>query len=397
MIWTSNDYTGGQVSNFSSWGPTYDLRSAPSFGGPGRSIMSTYLNHAVVTLGGTSMAAPFVAGAAALLSQARGTLDPHTLQVLLASTAKQPEGSHPPMQAGAGLVQLWDAAQTKGILSTPSISFNDSEHHLDTVVITLQNTGDTDAVYELDYSAVDTLYSLGPDGLIASAPLDRMNAPADIKFDETSVSVSAGGKAEITIRCAQPGGVDSSRWPIYSGYITLNGTNGDDLSIPYIGNAGSMRSGSIISDDVVFTSPRFDADDVVTVPPPGNAPPNASSWDDLSISIFTKLPTRILRYDIITPISAVGNGTAAAVNGTTEEWLGRRTYGQIWGSPYAVFSRESASSITFAGFLKDGKALPEGRYAILISALRLFAISESEDVENWETVETAPFYLRYQQ
>lgn len=400
VIWTTNNETGGHVSSYSSWGPTFDLRSAPSFGGPGRSIMSTYLQNGqgVATLGGTSMAAPFVAGAAALLSQARGTLDPGTLQVLLASTAVQPRGPHLPMQAGAGLIQLWDAAQVKGVLSVPSISFNDSDHHMDEVAFTLRNTGNTDAIYELGHTAMETIYAMGQDGTLSGAPLDTVDAPADITFAAGQVSVPAGGVVDIRVRCTQPQGVEKGRWPIYSGYITLDGTNGDALSIPYIGNAGSMREGTIISEDVVFLSPDFGPEDVVTLPRPGDAPPPESSWDDLSITVTTMLPARILRYDIVVPPAIPGsNGTAATPCGhAREEWLGRKTYGQIWGSPYAVFPREMGSSVTFAGFLATGRPLPEGRYAILISALRLFAEPGSADVEDWQTVETVPFVLRYQ-
>ena len=78
------------------------------------------------------------------------------------------------------------------------------------------------------------------------------------------------------------------------------------------------------------------------------------------------------------------------------EWLGRKTYGPIWGTPVSVFARSKGSSVTFAGFLANGTALPEGRYALLISALRLFAPTDSVDEKDWQTVESAPFNLRYQ-
>lgn len=401
VVWSNNEATGGQVSNYSTWGPTYDLRTGPTFGGPGRSIMSTYLQNGqgVATLGGTSMAAPFVAAAASLLSQARNTSDPSTLQNLLASTAIQPRGPESPLRAGAGLIQLWDAAQVKGVLSVSGISFNDSDNQPEEVTFILHNTGDSDAVYELGHTAVSTIYSMTQEGRLANAPFEVVNAYADIALAADQALVSAGGEAKITVRCTPPQGVEKARWPIYGGYITLNSTNGDALSVPYVGNAGSMREGVIINDEAVTFWPRFGAEDVVTLPRPTT--PGNSSYDDLSMNVNPYLPAKVLRFDIVAP-AAPSNGTVDPPSNSsdalpTEEWLGRKTYGQTWASPYAILAARGGISATFGGFLANGDILPVGRYAILASALRLFADPASEDEADWQVVETVPFLLQYQE
>jgi hypothetical protein len=363
--------------------------------------MSTYLQNGqgVATLGGTSMAAPLVAAAAALLSQARNTSDPSTLQNLLASTAIQPRGPGSPLQAGAGLIQLWDAAQVKGILSVSGISFNDSDNHPEEVTFILHNTGDLDAVYELGHTAVSTIYSMTPEGRLANAPFEVIDAYADITFAADQALVSAGGEAKITVRCTPPEGVGKARWPIYSGYITLNSTNGDALSIPYVGNAGSMREGIIIDDEAVTFWPRFSAEEVVTLPRPTT--PDNSSYNDLSMNVNPYLPAKVLRFDIVAP-AAVSNGTIDPPSNSsnalpTGEWLGRKTYGQTWASPYAILAAPSGISALFGGFLANGELLPAGRYAILTSALRLFADPASDDEADWQVVESVPFLLRYQE
>ncbi|KAI6252172.1 hypothetical protein MCOR19_011210 [Pyricularia oryzae] len=394
VVWSTNNKTGGYVSSFSSWGPTLDLRPAPVFGGPGRSILSTYLHNGgqgVATLGGTSMAAPFVAASAALLLQAfNHTLDPQTLQTLLASTAIHSIGNPHPLQAGAGLVQLWDAMHIKGVLSAPSIAFNDSDHHVAEARLTLRNTDAAPAVYRLSHTAAATIYAMGPgaDGL-ASMPLQLVDGPASISFAADSVSVPAGGEAEIVVRCAPPLGLEAARWPIYSGRVQLNGSNGDVLSVPYVGNAGSMRRAVVLTSDQVFVSPPLSAGAVVTLP--GGS--GSSSSGAMVVTAYPRLPTRVMRYDVVVPTGANGTGVVGP-NGTTP-WLGYKTFGQMMGSPQAVFAKGAAGSISFTGLMAGGRRLQEGRYSILVSALRLFGQPDRADVGDWQTVETVPFELRY--
>jgi len=61
----------GRVSAFTSWGPTFELKLAPSFGSPGGGILSTWPvalgSYAVAS--GTSMATPLVASIVSLVSQ----------------------------------------------------------------------------------------------------------------------------------------------------------------------------------------------------------------------------------------------------------------------------------------------------------------------------------------
>lgn len=105
-------------------------------------------------------------------------------------------------------------------------------------------------------------------------------------------------------------------------YITLNGTNGDALSILYIGNVGLMYNGTVIKEDEVFFSPCFETEDVVTLPRLGDIPPPLS-FNDLSIMVFPMLPM----YIIITLPSVSGNSTSRPLISFVGEWLGCKTYG----------------------------------------------------------------------
>lgn len=97
------------VARFSSRGPSYWGEIKPEIAAPGVNIVSSFPGGGYRSADGTSMAAPHVAGVAALLLQADPTLTPDQLEVLLTGTA-EPLGSVVPNQAtGWGLVNAYAA------------------------------------------------------------------------------------------------------------------------------------------------------------------------------------------------------------------------------------------------------------------------------------------------
>lgn len=107
----SDPYQYG-VSYFSSRGPTGDGRSKPDLVAPGEKILSTVLNGTVASMDGTSMAAPHVSGAAALLLSRNNELmgKPNVIKQVLCNTASD-LGRERSFQ-GAGLLDTLRALQS---------------------------------------------------------------------------------------------------------------------------------------------------------------------------------------------------------------------------------------------------------------------------------------------
>ncbi|KAH7317027.1 peptidase S8/S53 domain-containing protein [Stachybotrys elegans] len=393
----ANTLNGGLVHSTSTWGPTWELDMKPDVVTVGAGVLSTYPlamgGYAVQS--GTSMSTPLAAAIYALIAQARGTTDPTELRRVLSSTAKRIVWAPDPSaglasvaQQGAGFSQAYDAAFVKTLLSVSSIAFNDTDHLLNSTQFSIENLGTEDMSYDIGHVPAVSLYTFNTQSQQPSRyPNPVADGHAELSFSSTRVSVPAGGSIKITVMPNPPSTLDAIRLPVYSGFITINGTQSDggagrneSLSVPYLGVTGSMFSTPIF-DRSLFAMYNLSQLIQTSIPngtfyiphPDSDAPANPLVGFPF-MQLRTRLGTREFRLELV------------AADGPS----------QVVGSPAGFprqFSTRSVNSHHFVGRLSDGSVVPEGRYYFRAQALKVFG--DPSDPDAWESESFDTFNLVY--
>jgi len=191
--------TAGLISSFSSYGLSPDLALKPDIGAPGGDIYSTFPLElgGYATRGGTSMAAPHVAGAAALLVEARPNTPSQAVRGILQNSADPALWSlapgygllEPVHRQGAGMLDIDDAILSTTKIEPGKISAGEGEAGPFAQVLTIENNADTAVTYDLSYvNAITT------DGVITPG---FWLSDQGVSFSADSVTVAAHGTATL--------------------------------------------------------------------------------------------------------------------------------------------------------------------------------------------------------
>ncbi|KDN79908.1 S8 family serine peptidase [Streptomyces sp. SudanB52_2052] len=210
------------LADFSSRGPGMDGALKPDVTAPGVDITAASAPGNLIaqdvgekpagymTISGTSMATPHVAGAAAILKQQHPEWKYAELKGALTGSTKG--GKYTPFQQGSGRIQVDQAIKQSVIAEPASVSFGVQQWpHTDdkpvTKELTYRNLGTKDVTLKLASTATN------PKGQAAPAGFFKLGA--------TSVTVPAGGKASVpfTVNTKLGGTVDGA----YSSYVTATG------------------------------------------------------------------------------------------------------------------------------------------------------------------------------
>lgn len=381
-----NTATGGFLSTYTSWGPTYEVDVKPQLAAPGGLILSTYPRAlgSYAVLSGTSMACPLAAAITALVAQVRGTFDPTELESVLSATSNPNlfnDGATtspflaPVAQQGSGLLQAYDAAHTKTVLSVSSISFNDTDNIIETTNFTIKNTGTEEVTYSVANAIAASGYTLDTGSIFPGIfPNELVATGASLSFSEDKVTVPAGGEVAVEVTVTPPG-LAGERLPVYSGYITLNGTNGDSLSLPYLGVVGSLHNATVLSAaDTYLTR----SDDANLAPIAAN---QTFTFSNGTAAVFPEVFLGLVLGSSLVKIEAI---PAGGYNSSS--------LGNIYGFPQSYLPR-GGSVWTWNGALEDGSLAPAGTYTLLASVLHIFG--DSTDSADYDTSETVSFSIKY--
>jgi minor extracellular serine protease Vpr len=408
MTWTNSvtselNPTGNLISSFSSWGLAADLSFKPDIGAPGGSIRSTLPleQGGFGNLSGTSMASPHVAGAVALLLQARPRTGPDEVQERLQNTARpHPFGSVTSSfidavhRQGAGMLQIDDAVLSGVVVAPSSLALGEIESGSVTRWLRLrQDDGDDGHGHRWrrhgrrdhdgdhrdhegdhrdhegdhrdregdDDDDMPVTYTLGHQPAIATGAdtfaISLFASFARVTFSQPTVTVGGDETALVGVRITPPGPSSPAR--LFGGYITLTPSDGGPvLRVPYAGYNGDYQAIQALTP----TPNKFPWLAKVVGPNLVNQPTGAAftmQGDDVPFILF-HLNHQVAEFKLEVFDVATGRSVHFADD---ERFVGRN-------SSATAFFAITWDGTTFKRPNGKTKAVPNGTYQIDLSILK---------------------------
>ncbi|SCL46954.1 Subtilase family protein [Micromonospora eburnea] len=220
-VTVSGEDATDRIASFSSRGPDPRWRLKPEIVAPGVEILSSVptalWEPGVYRFSGTSMAAPHVAGAAALLRQLWPDASAERITAALIGSATAVPDAGPGV-AGAGRLNIPAALSATVTADPPALSFGLADMSPGGVqaadTVTLRNDGDRPARLRLG---------------IVPGP----GSPGQVRVEPAQVTVPAGGSASVTVRVTADAPEQGSG--DVTGWLTVDAPNkSSDLRVPYL-------------------------------------------------------------------------------------------------------------------------------------------------------------------
>lgn len=368
--------TGGLISSFSSYGLSPDLTLKPDIGAPGGLIRSTYPLElgGYATISGTSMSSPHVAGAVALLLQAKPNTPSQAVGGILQTSAIPKNWFGNPglgfldnvHRQGAGMLNIANAIRATTKITPSEIAAGESEAGPFTQTLTIENKAASAVTYDLSF--VNAL-STGANTFTPSF----FTSNATVTFSTPSVTVPAGGTATVTATIYP---ASSPVGGLYGGYIVFTPQGGGQMyRVPFAGYIGDYQARQVLVPTSfgfpwlakVVGSSYVKQTDGATFTMQGNDIP--------FFLVHFDHQSRLFRMEIF---AQSGKAWHRAFN---EEYLPRN-------STATGFFAFPFDGTTFAG--NKIYTVPDGTYYAVISVLK--ANGDASNPAHWETW-TSPLFV----
>ncbi|KAK1224337.1 hypothetical protein PQX77_012766 [Marasmius sp. AFHP31] len=245
--------TGGLVSDFTSYGPSFDLLFKPSIAAHGGQVLSTYplSKGGFAILPGTSMSTPYMAGCAALYLQARGKRPEVAKQardffestsVVIPASSQRGALPQTTIQQGAGMVDAFAAVTTQTFVSPGELLLNDTRNFKGAQTFTIKNLGSTPKKYLLRHQPASTAITIEVDSMLPSlGPVPLTDAPAQVKLTPSTFTLAPNAVQIVKAEFTEPTGLDKKSLPVYSGFIQVQAdSDSKPLHVSYMGAVGSV-------------------------------------------------------------------------------------------------------------------------------------------------------------
>lgn len=172
------------MASFTSWGPAPNMAFKPTVAAPGVAIFSSTPGNQYATMQGTSMAAPHVAGAIAVIKQAHPDWTPEQIKQALVNTA-EPISRYSPRVQGAGRINVAKAVKNSVFITYNSQPYAElgSFTGNKTITLTITNKGPTTYTANISGYVTTSLEQIVSGNQGATYTVGSVSAPASVTVD----------------------------------------------------------------------------------------------------------------------------------------------------------------------------------------------------------------------
>lgn len=221
----------------------------------------------------------------------------------------------------------------------------------------------------------------------------------------TVLEVAPGVTENITATFSLQNGFDTSRVPVYSGYIHVSSSAEADngaLTVPFLGVAVDMTTLPLFNDTDQPSTGSMAKPRNETIADDGSTVFSMVGKDVPTVNVALTFPSRVVRVDVLpVDLDTPTDFTFAGVKFlglfllTTDLTAFRNALVFDSGAPRSIIqnNEKTLSRFPWNGFFVNGTQAPDGQYRLGVRALKMLA-KNLDDQNNWETFISSPFTVK---